>query len=117
MRNVLRMLCAITLLSLTASCSSTPVDIPNIYFYGDKGKYGATRVESLNPEKPGVRFPKSEWDVLRIGMVCTAASSVTDLQYVVDTLCTKNPTACNYAKDGVNQIRGALSQMKKAAVQ
>lgn len=118
MKSVLRILCAIILPLSMASCSGQrPVDVPNLEFYGDKGKYGATKVESLQPDKPGVRLPKSTWDELRIGMVCTPAANITTLQHIIDTLCAKNPLACNYAKEGVDQIKGALFQMQKAAVE
>lgn len=102
---------------ILSGCAGDPVKVENIDFYGDKGKYGATKVESLHPEKPGVKILKSEWDALRIGMVCTEAKNVTNIQLIIDTLCAKNPMACSYAKEGVEQIRGVLSQMKKAAVQ
>lgn len=117
MKSALRMPFVAILLLSGASCSAQKIVVPNMEFFGDKGKYGSTKVESQHPEKPGVRLLKSEWDELRIGMVCTPAKNITEMQLIIDKLCTKNPMACKYASEGVQEIKGALSQMKRAAVQ
>lgn len=118
MRSGLKILFVITLGFLSASCAGKKaITVPNIYFYGDKGKFGATRVESLNPQKPGYRMPKSEWDEKRIGMVCTEAKNVTNLQLIVDMACASNSFACNYAKEAVVEVQKALSSAKRATVE
>lgn len=116
MRSISRKWFKIILASLTVSgcAGQEKVDVPNFPFYGDKGKYGATKVESLHPEKPGVRLPKSEWDTLRIGMVCTDAANIRTIQTLIDTLCTKNSFACNYVSDGVAAVKSTLSAAQKA---
>lgn len=115
MRNTSRILCVIGLASLMASCAKKQVVVPNIEFYGDKGKFGATKVESLHPEKPGVRLLKTPWDELRIGMVCTRADNITSLQAIIDKLCASNRTICYYAKDGVTEVQKALGAAERAA--
>lgn len=122
MKSVLKKWFGIILLSSMASCAaqqhlppSQRVTVPNIEFYGDKGKFGATMVESLHPEKPGVKIPKSKWDELRIAMVCTKADNVRTLQTIVDKLCAMNQMICDYAKEGVDQVKNALSSMERAA--
>lgn len=115
MRNALRTLLGIIPISCMASCAHDPIVVPNIEFYGDKGKYGATKVESLHPEKPGYRMPKSAWDVRRIGMVCTDAENITTMQAIIDKLCASNRTVCFYAKDGVSEVQKALGAAARAA--
>lgn len=116
MRSGLKTLFAITLASCLASCAGkNTITVPNYEFYGDKGKYGATKVESLHPEKPGVRIPKSEWDEIRIGMVCTKGTNITDMQANIDKLCAKNSFACSYVKDSLEKFQAALSLIESAA--
>ena len=104
---------ALALLALE-SCKSQQIIVGNYKFYGDKGKFGATEVESLHPEKPGVKIPKADWDLKRIGMVCTDAANITDMQANIDKLCVKNKTACWYAKEEIEQVNSAFSAAKKA---
>lgn len=109
MRSALKTWCVITLAWLTVSgCARTQLTVPNLKFYGDKGKFGTTEVESLHPEKPGVRYPKSVWDEMRIGMICTPAENIRTLQTIIDKLCAANRTACYYAKDGVDEVQKAF---------
>lgn len=109
MRSALKTWCVITLAWFTVSgCSRTQLTVPNIKFYGDKGKFGATEVESLHPEKPGVKWLKTPWDEKRIGMICTEAANIRTLQTIIDKLCAANRTACYYAKDGVEAVQKAF---------
>ena len=108
--------CVIILAWFTASgCPKQQITVPNIEFYGDKGKFGATMVESLHPEKPGVRLLKTPWDEKRVGMVCTDANNIRTLQTIIDKLCANNRTVCYYAEDGVGEVKKALSAGIKAA--
>lgn len=107
----------ILVLSIHSCAGNQTVEVPNFHFYGDKGKFGATEVESLHPEKPGVRLAKSKWDEMRIGMACTPVANVTTIQNIIDKLCSENPVACHYAGEGVSQVQNTLSQMKRATVE
>lgn len=110
MKSALKTWCAIILAWFTASgCVKQQIIVPNLDFYGDKGKFGATKVESLHPERPGVRILKTPWDELRIGMVCTRADNIRTMQTIIDKLCASNRTACYYAEDGVTEVKRAFN--------
>jgi uncharacterized protein YciU (UPF0263 family) len=114
MKDALKKLFVIALALSALSCKSQQIIVGNYKFYGDKGKFGATEVESLHPEKPGVKIQKQEWDEKRIGMVCTDGANIADMQANIDKLCVKNKTACWYAKEELSELHSAFNSAKKA---
>lgn len=116
MRSTFWKACAITLASYTASgCSQQQIQVRDYAFYGDKGKYGATKVHSLATHLSPERLYKSQWDEIRIGMVCTQAANITDMQANIDKLCSLNPAMCWYVQEDLNKIRDAVSAIERAA--
>ncbi len=113
MKNAYKTWLRIAPLLLMVSCS--PIQINDHVFYGDKGIHGATAVHSLKTEIPPVRIAKPEWDKLRIGMICTDADTVADLQASIDKLCSQNKSMCYYAKDGVDTAKKTLSNIQKVS--
>lgn len=102
---------------LLTSCA--PVKVKDYEMYGDMGRFGATKVHTLFTDIPPVRIYQPEWDDLRIGMVCTKAENIADIQATVDKLCAKNPNHCTYEKRQAianfkRQMRLALRAMKRA---
>jgi hypothetical protein len=97
MQKDFKILCAIALTLFGVSSCST-VKIKDYEMFGDLGKFGAIKVHTLFTEIPPVKILKPEWDDLRIGMVCTDANSIADIQATVDKLCARNPNACDYEK-------------------
>ena len=81
---------------ILSSCA--PVKIKDYEMYGDMGRFGATKVHTLFTNIPPERIYQPEWDNLRLGMVCTPAANIADIQATVDKLCAKNTTNCDYEK-------------------
>lgn len=92
---------------LLTSCSTVPVK--DHIIYGDEGKFGATAVHTLFTDTPPVFYTKADWDILRLGMVCTQASDLAEIQKTVDILCTQNPGQCNYEVQG--KLKAAMSRL------
>lgn len=109
-----KLLCAVAVLSFSCSSLKEKIKIQNYEFYGDKGVLGATMVESLKPEKPGVRIPKAEWDQRRLGMVCTSAANIADIQANIDRLCALNKFACAYVAEEVVELKKSLTLIEES---
>lgn len=104
MPSVCKMWFVIVLGLCAASCA--PIKIKDHEFYGDMGKFGAVKVHSLFTEIPPVRIYQPEWDQMRIGMVCTSADTIADIQATVDKLCTRS-NQCDY-----EEMQKARSSMR-----
>lgn len=115
MNDALKRLFVIVLALSVLSCSRQKIVVKDYEFFGDKGRFGATKVWSLSTERPGVKIPKSQWDEIRIGMVCTKAENITDIQTNIDKLCAANTTTCWYVKEEFQKIQAALAKIQEAA--
>lgn len=107
MRTALMNLLSLALILLTVSCA--PIKIKDMTFYGDKGKFGATSVHSLHKQIPPETISKADWDLMRIGMVCTAGENISYALATIDKLCTQRKGACTY-----EEMREALARIEGA---
>lgn len=110
MRKDCKKLFAIILASLTASGCST-IKIKDYEMYGDMGRFGAAKVHTLFTEIPPERIYQPAWDDLRIGMICSPANNIADIQATVDKLCVENPGKCDYEK--MQNFRASLKSLQE----
>lgn len=105
---------ATALILLTASgCSRFEIEIKDQTLYGDKGKFGATAVHTINKKIPPLAIPKAEWDVKRIGMVCGDATVISDYLTMIDKFCAEKPKYCKY--EDVRTAKAALQRARAVA--
>lgn len=106
---------AILLSLFLFACS--PVKVRDHIFYGDMGKFGAVGVHSLFTDIPPVRVYQPAWDQMRIGMVCTTADTIAEIQATVDKLCTSSKR-CDYEKmeKTRSSMRNLLTVQKRFGV-
>lgn len=82
----------ISLLILITSC--TQVQIKDEQFCGDLGYQGAHCNNTLTDHP--VDLNKSQWDILRYGWICEDADAFTDWKTIIQQLCDKHPSDCDY---------------------
>lgn len=70
-----------------ALASGCPVDIKNIEFCRDKGKFGAVCAYWLNAKETKRQIPLSEWNAKRLGMVCTSEAGMGNVNAIIEKLC------------------------------
>lgn len=104
--------------ALLTLSSCAQIEIKDHVAYGDKGAFGATAVHTLFTSIPPKPIEKTDWDILRIGMVCMAVADLSEIQQSVDELCTAHKNACDYdTQVKIANIRYALDQLKLSLAQ
>jgi len=98
---------SLLLLFILTACA--PIQIKDYTMYGDEGKFGAVEEHTLLTNIPPKQIDKGPWDDMRIGMVCTAANNIADIQATVDKLCNRHPNECDYQTQA--RIKNAKTSM------
>lgn len=106
----------LTVLSIViVSCAGEPIKIYDREYCADLGPEGAECVHTLLKKKRSVSKP--QWDIERIGMMCSDSRVFTDTETVIDTVCSRFP--CDFQErqkvDAVlTKIRPTVAKAKKA---
>ena len=89
---ILKTLLAISFILMGASCA---VEIKDQEWCGDMGERGAECFHTLTQDKR--TLTKTEWDEIRFGQVCSAASNFADIKANLEKLCHETQD-CKYIK-------------------
>lgn len=83
----MRAILGLTLICGLAFASSCSVNIKNLQFCRDKGKFGAVCAYWLNAKETKTLISLHEWNQKRLGMVCTSEKGMGNINKIIETLC------------------------------
>lgn len=81
------LICLFVVLPSLVFASGCPVRIPDIEICADKGKLGAVCASLHSRGKVTRRIPPAEWSSTRVGMFCTSAKGIGEMNAVIERLC------------------------------
>lgn len=84
-------------------CGCSHVKVYDVEFCGDLAADGAHCAHTLTPAKRDI--PKAQWDVERVGQICTKSTGFNDTETAIDQLCATT-SLCDY------ETRQALAAAK-----